>query len=73
LIAAGAVVRPFPQPILEACHRATTEHLAELAGKDGQFKKGLDSVASFHKDRLQWLQVSDHALDAFQIAISGRT
>jgi TRAP-type mannitol/chloroaromatic compound transport system substrate-binding protein len=73
LIAAGAVVRPFPQPILEACHRATMEHFAEVAGKDSQFKKGLDSVASFHKDRLQWLQVSDHALDGFQIAISGRT
>jgi TRAP-type mannitol/chloroaromatic compound transport system substrate-binding protein len=72
LISAGAIVRPFPQPILEACHRAAQEHFGELAAKDAKFKKGLDSVAAFLRDHLQWLQLSDNASDAFQIAISGR-
>jgi hypothetical protein len=33
----------------------------------------MDSVAGFLKQHLQWLQVSDHAFDALQIAINSRT
>jgi TRAP-type mannitol/chloroaromatic compound transport system substrate-binding protein len=72
LISAGAVVRQFPQPVLEACHRATVEHFAEVAAKDAKFKKGLESVTTFLRDHLQWLQASDHAYDALQIAMNGR-
>src|SRR5262245_57450846 len=50
LMAAGAVVRQFPQPVLEVCHRATTEHFAEVGAKDAKFKKGLESVSGFLKD-----------------------
>jgi TRAP-type mannitol/chloroaromatic compound transport system substrate-binding protein len=72
LIAAGVSIRQFPQPVLEACYRAATDHFGELAAKDARFKKALDSATSFLKDRLQWLQASDQASDAFQIAINGR-
>jgi TRAP-type mannitol/chloroaromatic compound transport system substrate-binding protein len=72
LISAGAVVRPFPQPVLEVCHRATQEHFGEIAAKDAKFKKGFDSVTAFLRDRVQWLQLSDLAYDAFQIAINSR-
>jgi TRAP-type mannitol/chloroaromatic compound transport system substrate-binding protein len=70
LIAAGAVIRPFPQPMMEAFHRATTEHFAEVAAKDAQFKKALDSVNAFRRDHLYWLQISEHALDGFLINAS---
>ena len=73
LVAAGAVIRQFPQPVVEVCHRATVEHFAELAAKDARFKKGLESATSFLKDHLAWLQASDHAYDALQIAINGRS
>ena len=72
LVAAGAVIRPFPQPVLEVCHRAGVEHFAEVAAKDAKFKKGMESVTGFLRDHLPWLQASDHAYDAFQIAINGR-
>jgi TRAP-type mannitol/chloroaromatic compound transport system substrate-binding protein len=72
LVSAGAVVRQFPQPVLEACHRATIEHFNEVAAKNAQFKKGMDSVTAFLRGHLPWLQVSDHAFDGFQIAINGR-
>jgi TRAP-type mannitol/chloroaromatic compound transport system substrate-binding protein len=72
LIAAGAVIRQFPQSVLEACHRATAEHFGEIAAKDPQFKRGLEAVTAFLRDSLQWEQVSDHAFDGFQIAINGR-
>jgi hypothetical protein len=32
----------------------------------------MESVTSFLRDHLQWLQVSDHAYDALQIAINSR-
>ena len=43
LVAAGAVLKPFPLPVLEACYSAANEHYAELAAKDPHFKKALDS------------------------------
>jgi TRAP-type mannitol/chloroaromatic compound transport system substrate-binding protein len=72
LAAAGAVVRQFPQPVLEACYRASVEHFGEIAAKDAKFKKAVESSTSFLKDHLQWLQASDQPYDAFQIAINGR-
>jgi len=72
LIAAGAVIRQFPQAVMEACYRATLEHFAEVAAKDAQFKRASESVSAYRRDHLQWLQISEHALDHFLINASGR-
>lgn len=72
LVSAGAVIRQFPQSVLEACHRASDEHFGKIAAKDPQFKRGLESTTAFLKEHLQWLQVSGQAFDAFQIAINSR-
>jgi TRAP-type mannitol/chloroaromatic compound transport system substrate-binding protein len=72
LIAAGAVIRPFPQAVLEGCYRATVEHFAEVAAKDAQFKRANDSVNAYRRDHLQWLQISEHAFDSVLINITGR-
>ncbi len=68
LVAAGAVLKPFPQPVLEACYKATGEHLAEIAGKSIQFKKMLDQVSGYRNDHLAWRQVAEQAYDGFLIA-----
>jgi TRAP-type mannitol/chloroaromatic compound transport system substrate-binding protein len=73
LIAAGAVIKPFPRPVLEACYRATNEYFAELAAKDAAFKRALDSVNAYRRDHHQWWQMADHALDDFVVAMHGRT
>jgi TRAP-type mannitol/chloroaromatic compound transport system substrate-binding protein len=73
LLAAGAVIKPFPQPVLEACYRATNEYFAELAGKDASFKRGLDSINAYRRDQNQWWQIADHALDVFSATARGRT
>jgi TRAP-type mannitol/chloroaromatic compound transport system substrate-binding protein len=72
MIAAGAVIRPFPQPVMESFYRASNEHFAEVAAKDAAFKRAMDSVAAFRRDRLQWLQISQHAYDSFLISAGGR-
>ena len=68
LIAAGALVRPFPRPVMEVCYRATVEHFAEVAARDAAFRKASESVNAYRRDQLRWLQISEHALDDFVIA-----
>jgi TRAP-type mannitol/chloroaromatic compound transport system substrate-binding protein len=72
LIASGAVIKQFPQPVMEACHRAATEYFAELAAKDASFKRALDSVNAYRKEHFQWWQMADFALDSFNAAVRSR-
>ena len=57
---------------MDACYRATNEHFADVAAKDAQFRRALESVAAFRRDHLQWLHISEQALDNFLINASGR-
>ena len=72
LVAAGAVVRPFPQAVMDAFYRAANEHFAELAAKEPQFRRAFDSVNAFRKDKVPWWEISEHALDGFIISARGR-
>ena len=72
LIAAGAVLKPFPLPVLETCYRAANEHYAELAARDPHFKKGLESLNAFRRDQLPWWQIAEHAFDTFMIGMRNR-
>jgi TRAP-type mannitol/chloroaromatic compound transport system substrate-binding protein len=72
LVAAGAVLKPFPQPVLDACFRAAKEHFAELAAKDANFKRAYESVSAFSRDALPWWQVSEHAYDSLMLNMRGR-
>lgn len=72
LVQAGAVLKAFPPPVMEAFHRAAGEHYAEIAARDAGFKRALESLSAFRKDHIQWLQVGEHAFDAFMIGARGR-
>jgi TRAP-type mannitol/chloroaromatic compound transport system substrate-binding protein len=72
LTAAGAIVRPFPTPIMDAFYRAANEHFAETAAKDPQFKRALESASAFRKNNIPWWQMSEHAFDGFIISARGR-
>src|SRR5262249_13389892 len=50
LVAAGAELRPFPQPVMEACYHSANEIYAELAQSNAHFKKMLDSLTAFRSD-----------------------
>jgi TRAP-type mannitol/chloroaromatic compound transport system substrate-binding protein len=73
LVAAGALIKQFPPPVLDACYRAANEHFAELAAKDASFKRALDSVNSYRREHSLWWQTADHALESFTVAARGRT
>lgn len=67
LVASGAVLKPFPQPVLEACYKASGELLAEAASRNLPFKKALESMTAFRNDDLGWRQVAEQSFDSFMI------
>jgi TRAP-type mannitol/chloroaromatic compound transport system substrate-binding protein len=73
LVASGAELRPFPQPVMEASYNAANEIYAELARSNPHFKKLLDSLTAYRSDSYQWLQVAELAFDSFMMRMRTRT
>jgi TRAP-type mannitol/chloroaromatic compound transport system substrate-binding protein len=67
LIAAGTQLRPFTQPVLEACLKAANEVFAETSAANANFKKVLDNMIAFRNDEYLWWQVSEYTNDTFMI------
>jgi TRAP-type mannitol/chloroaromatic compound transport system substrate-binding protein len=72
LVAAGAVLKPFPPQVLEACFRAALEYHGDLAAKDAGFKRAFDSVSAFRREALPWRQIGEHAYDSLILSQRGR-
>src|SRR6516162_3111984 len=72
LVAAGAELRPFPQPVMEACYNSANEIYAELAHSNPHFKKMLDSLTAYRSDSYQWLQVAELSYDSFMMRMRTR-
>ena len=68
LVAAGALLRPFPQDVMEACFAAATESYAEIGAKNAAFKKIHDSMMAFRADAFLWEQVSEATFNNFMMA-----
>jgi TRAP-type mannitol/chloroaromatic compound transport system substrate-binding protein len=73
LVASGAELRPFPQPVMEACYHSANEIYAELAQSNGHFKKMLESLTAYRSDSYQWMQVAELAYDSFMMRMRTRT
>jgi TRAP-type mannitol/chloroaromatic compound transport system substrate-binding protein len=73
LAAAGAELRPFPQPVMEASYNAANAIYAELSRTNPQFKKLLDSLSAYRNDSYQWFQVAELSFDSFMMRMRTRT
>jgi len=73
LVASGAVLRPFPQEVMEASYKAANEIYAEIAATNANFKKMLDSLTAFRSDSFQWMQVAELGFDSFMMRMRART
>ncbi|MFY9684197.1 MAG: ABC transporter substrate-binding protein [Pseudolabrys sp.] len=73
LLTNGALLRPFPQPVLEACYKAAHEVFEGHAKSNAHFKKLYDSVLSFRSDSFAWLQVAELGFDSFMMRMRTRT
>jgi TRAP-type mannitol/chloroaromatic compound transport system substrate-binding protein len=67
LVGAGTQLRPFSQPIMEACLKASNEVNAETSATNADYKKVLDSIAAFRNDEYLWWQVAEYSYDTFMI------
>jgi TRAP-type mannitol/chloroaromatic compound transport system substrate-binding protein len=67
LIASGTELRPFSQPIMEACLKASNDVNAETAAINVDFKRVLESMQSFRNQEYFWWQVAEYSYDTFMI------
>ena len=67
LVATGAQLRPFSQPIMEACLKAANEIYADISSKNPDFKKVYDNMVAFRNDEYLWWQVAEYTYDTFMI------
>ena len=73
LISQGAVLRPFPQPVLEACYAAAQEVYAEHSKSNPMFKKLHESLVAFRNDSFAWQQVAELGFDSFMMRMRTRS
>jgi TRAP-type mannitol/chloroaromatic compound transport system substrate-binding protein len=67
LVANGVQLRPFSQPIMEACLKASNEVNAEESAKNPNYKKVLASIDTFRNDENLWWQVAEYSYETFMI------
>jgi TRAP-type mannitol/chloroaromatic compound transport system substrate-binding protein len=73
LLVAGAILRPFPQDVLEACYKAANEIYADLVKTNPHFKKMYESLTAFRNDSYAWNQVAELGYDSFMMRMRTRT
>jgi TRAP-type mannitol/chloroaromatic compound transport system substrate-binding protein len=73
LIAAGAQIRSFPLPVLDASYNAANELYTEIAATNADFKKVYDSVVPFRNDQYLWWQVAEYGFDSYMIRTRTRS
>jgi TRAP-type mannitol/chloroaromatic compound transport system substrate-binding protein len=67
LVAAGAVLTPFPPEVMDTCWKAANELYDEIAAKNAAFKKIYESYTAFRADGYLWLQIADYTMDSYMI------
>ena len=71
LIAAGAQLRGFSRPIMEAAEKASYELYDELMGKSPHWKRIYPEWKKFRDDQYLWFRVAEQSFDSFSYAQRG--
>jgi TRAP-type mannitol/chloroaromatic compound transport system substrate-binding protein len=67
LVGAGAVLRPFPPAVMDACLKASLELYNEVSAANADFKKMWESTLAFRNDQYLWWQVAEYTYDTYLI------
>jgi TRAP-type mannitol/chloroaromatic compound transport system substrate-binding protein len=67
LVAAGAQLRGFPAPVMDAAYKTATEMFAEIATKNADFKTIYESMLNFRNEEYLWWQVGEYPYDGYMI------
>jgi TRAP-type mannitol/chloroaromatic compound transport system substrate-binding protein len=73
LVADGAVLKPFPQPMMEAFYNSAHDIYNETAASDPTFKQALHSYTGFRNEQLPWWQVGELSFDSFMARMRARS
>ncbi|MGK7860848.1 TRAP transporter substrate-binding protein [Falsiroseomonas sp. E2-1-a4] len=65
LVAAGAQLRFWPRPVLEAAWKANEEMNADLARGNPRFAKIMESYGRFRTEQFQWFRIAENSYDNF--------
>ena len=68
LLANGAKLHAFSQPIMEACFKAANDIYADKSTTNPAFKKIYDSMKAFRGEEYLWFQVTEGTYDNFMMA-----
>ncbi len=72
LVAGGAKLQPFSQPIMDACYKASLEVYDETTKANADFKKIYDNFVAFRNDQYLWWQVAEYSFDTYMIRARSR-
>jgi len=67
LVGAGALLRPFPPVVLDACLKASLELYKEVSATNEDFKRIWESTWAFRNDQYLWWQVAEYTYDTYLI------
>jgi TRAP-type mannitol/chloroaromatic compound transport system substrate-binding protein len=67
LVAQGAQLRAFPQPVLDACYEETTKLHEEYSRNDPVYAEIYKDMSTFRTESYQWMQLSEYTFDTYQI------
>ena len=73
LVAGGAQLRPFPQPVMDASLRAALDVYAEVSNTNPDFKKVWEALLAFRNDEYLWWQVAELTYDNYLVRNRTRT
>jgi TRAP-type mannitol/chloroaromatic compound transport system substrate-binding protein len=65
LVAAGAQLRPFPRPVLEAAEKAAYEVYDEMGAKSPHFKRIYPEWKKFRDEQFLWFRVAEQTYDNY--------
>ena len=69
MLGAGALLRRFPTPVMEASLKAATEVYTELSAKSPDFKKLQDHYFAFQRELVPWFRVNENTFDDFMATV----
>ncbi len=73
LLAAGAILKPFPQEVLEACYNAANEIYADLSRPIRTSPRCTRACRRSAPNSLAWMQVAELSYDSFMMRMRTRT
>ena len=65
LVAAGAQLRFWPRPILEAAWKANEEMVADISRQNARFGRIMESYNRFRTEQFQWFRIAENSYDNF--------